>query len=455
MKILFILRAGLIRRNLLTTILFTTGCLVASLTTSASQPNIIYIVGDGMGAPYISAYRYFMHNGKPLPVRSTQFDQWMVGSAQTYPHDDTYVTDSAAAATALAAGLKTYNGAIGVNKQQQSLETVLERAKALNYQTAMVVTSAVTHATPASFAAHVASRHDAERIADQYLDQKINGKLKVDLLLGGGKKYFERADRNLLAEFKDAGYSYIDELSALGELTRLPALGLFADDGLSYALDSKEPLRLAKMTEQALKLLAEQPFFMLIEASQIDWCGHANDIACAMAEMHDLHQTLEILNRFISQHSNTLLVMTADHNTGGLTLGANNEYIWRTGLIHGIKKTAQPLAEALLTAYPDWQPVWQTQTALPLTDSIAQQLTAVLAQAKQLGAKPQNDKTARQLVVAEVLSIINQATATGWTTFGHTGEDVLVFAHGKHADQFKGNFNNSDIAERLFGILGK
>lgn len=413
-----------------------------------SAPNIIYLIGDGMGAPYITAYRYFSHNDKPIPVARTLFDEWLVGTAQTYPHDDTYVTDSAASATALSSAMKTYNGAIGVDVNQQPVETLLERAKRQGYTTGMVVTSSVTHATPASFAAHVNTRQDAEQIADQYLDQKIDGKRKVDLLMGGGQQYFTRSDRNLLKEFKKAGYTYADSLSKMERLRKLPALGLFAKDGLEHALGSKEPLRLSKMVNHSLKLLeGDAPFFLLVEASQIDWCGHANDIACAMAEMHDLHVTLGHIKAFVEKHPNTVFVMTADHSTGGLTLGANNEYIWRTTLIHGIKKTAAPLARALIAAKTGWEKTWQDNTGIALLEEERNALNSLVEKGQK------NDDGVRTELEQTLLKAISRATATGWTTHGHTGEDVLVFATGKYTERFKGNLNNIDIASQLFSVL--
>jgi alkaline phosphatase len=410
--------------------------------------NIIYLVGDGMGSPYVTAYRYFSHNDKPIPVERTLFDEWLVGTAQTYPHDDTYITDSAASATALSAGIKTYNGAIGVDVNQEPVETLLERAKKKNYTTAMVVTSSVTHATPASFGAHVKSRSDAVTIADQYFDQRIDGKFKADLLMGGGWKFFERKDRNLVKEFKKHGYSYVNSLNKINTLKKLPALALVAEDGLPHALGSSEPLRLNKMVDKSLSLVTgKKPFFMLIEASQVDWCGHANDIACAMAEMHDLHETLKTIDAYIKQHPNTLFVMTADHSTGGLSVGANNEYIWRTEMIHRVRKTAEPIAKGMVAAKADWERVFNEDTGVTLTKDEREALAALVE-------KGQQDYAAvRAPLEKTLLKAISRATATGWTTYGHTGEDVLVFATGKQAEQFVGNLNNIDIAHRLFSLL--
>lgn len=425
------------------------GALLSPLASAEQSPNIIYLIGDGMGAPYITGYRYFSHNDKPIPVERTLFDEWLVGSAQTYPHDDTYITDSAAAATSLAAGIKTYNGAIGVDVDKKPVETLIERAKRHGYTTAMVVTSSVTHATPASFAAHVNTRQEAEQIADQYIDQKIDGKFKVDLLMGGGSKYFERKDRNLVKELKKGGYTYVNSFKKMDKLRKLPAVGLFADDGLPYALGSSEPQRLSKMVNKSLQLLngQDKPFFMMIEASQIDWCGHANDIACAMAEMDDLHFALRHIKTFIEQNPNTVFVMTADHSTGGLTIGANNEYIWRTPMIHRIKKTAEPIAKEMIAAKANWEKTWAENTGVTLLDSEREALGKLVEEG-------QKDYAGVRVTLEQtLLKAISRATATGWTTYGHTGEDVLVFATGKHTDLFKGNLNNIDIANQLFTLM--
>lgn len=423
--------------------------LTGSLASANNAPEkIIFIVGDGMGAPYVSAYRYYMHGKKPLPVAPTLFDEITRGTVQTYPHDDTFVTDSAAAATALSAGVKTYNGAIGVDVDKKPVETLLERAKKHGYQTGLVVTSSVTHATPASFAAHVASRSDAQRIADQYFDQKINDQFRIDLILGGGKKFFEREDRNLVSEFKSAGFQYAESLQQLNQITGLPALGLLADDGMPHALGSSHPTRLANMVEKSLDLLGKKPFFLLVEASQIDWCGHANDIACAIAEMHDLHETLKVVDSYIKDNPDTLLIMTADHNTGGLTVGANNEYAWRSELIRDIKLTASPLAQALLDGKKDWRKVWDEQVGITLNDTDAKAIDSLLR-----SAPPKDAKSARDQLARLSLDIINKATATGWTSFGHTGEDVLLFAKGKSSELFHGNMNNTQIPETLMKLM--
>ena len=325
-------------------------CSAGSVMAESAPKNIIYMIGDGMGPAYTTAYRYFKDDPNTKVVDPTVFDTILRGMAHTYPDDHTYVTDSAAGATALSSGHKSYNGAIAVDTDKKPVKTMLEVAKERGMTTALVATSQINHATPASFASHNESRRNYDEIANDYIDNKIAGKLPVDLMLGGGTKYYVREDRNLVEEFKAAGYQYSDDFAAMNDLKQVPALGLFAEVGLPFALD-ENPTRLTQMTTKALDLLDGQNdkgFFVMIEGSQIDWCGHANDIACAMGEMDDFAKSIEQAKAYVDKNPDTLLVITADHSTGGLTLGAHGQYKWETDVVKGVKATAGTITKDLL-----------------------------------------------------------------------------------------------------------
>ncbi|MCP4060092.1 MAG: alkaline phosphatase, partial [Pseudoalteromonas sp.] len=269
-------------------------CASTSVYASDAPKNVIYMIGDGMGPAYTTAYRYFKDDPTTKQIETTVFDTILTGMARTYPDDHTYVTDSAAGATALSSGHKSYNGAIAVDTDKKPVKTMLEIAKERGMTTALVATSQINHATPASFATHNESRRNYDAIANEYIDNKIAGKLPVDLMLGGGTQYFIREDRNLVDEFKAAGYQYSDDIKNLGQITQVPALGLYAPMGLPFALDANSN-HLTQLTAKAFDLLDGQNkdgFFVMIEGSQIDWCGHANDVACAMAEMDDFAQSI-------------------------------------------------------------------------------------------------------------------------------------------------------------------
>ena len=416
-------------------------CSAGSVMAESAPKNIIYMIGDGMGPAYTTAYRYFKDDPNTKVVDPTVFDTILRGMAHTYPDDHTYVTDSAAGATALSSGHKSYNGAIAVDTDKKPVKTMLEVAKERGMTTALVATSQINHATPASFASHNESRRNYDEIANDYIDNKIAGKLPVDLMLGGGTKYYVREDRNLVEEFKAAGYQYSDDFAAMNDLKQVPALGLFAEVGLPFALD-ENPTRLTQMTTKALDLLDGQNdkgFFVMIEGSQIDWCGHANDIACAMGEMDDFAKSIEQAKAYVDKNPDTLLVITADHSTGGLTLGAHGQYKWETDVVKGVKATAVELTKQLLAA-DDLEPIWRANTGIEYTPANK----VKLEQAKKMG------ETALNLAIK---SIISDASFTGWTTGGHTAVDVQVFAYGKGSEHFNGAQNNTDIADKLIGFI--
>ena len=309
--------------------------------------NIIMIVGDGMGPAYTTAYRYFHDNPATAQIEQTVFDRHLVGSASTYPaRVSGYVTDSAAGATALATATKSYNGAIGVDVDKKPVESVLVWAKKQGKKTGMVVTSQINHATPASYLAHNESRHNYNEIADNFLAAHDN----IDIMLGGGWQYFIREDKNLVEEFQTKGFNYINNYS---QLTQLPSdkkvLGLFADKGLPWALDDSNKHRLSTMTKAAVNQLENKNgFFMLVEASQVDWAGHGNDIAAAMAEMDDLAKTLEYLENYVKENPDTLVVLTADHSTGGFTLGRDGDYLWQPDVLRTMTMSPSAIAKNLV-----------------------------------------------------------------------------------------------------------
>ena len=416
-------------------------CTTTGAFAQTAPKNVIYMIGDGMGPAFTTAYRYYKDDPTTKEIETTVFDTMLKGMAHTYPDDHTYVTDSAAGATALSSGHKSYNGAIAVDTAKKPVKTMLEIAKEQGITTALVATSQINHATPASFAAHNESRRNYDDIANDYIDNKIAGKLPVDLMLGGGTQYFIRDDRNLVDEFKQAGYQYGDDIQNLGQITQVPAIGLYAPKGLPFALD-ENPTRLKQLTAKAFDLLDGQNdkgFFVMIEGSQIDWCGHANDIACAMAEMDDFAKSIETAKAYVDNNPDTILVITADHSTGGLTIGAHGQYKWETDIIKGVKATAGTLTNLLMES-DNLKTVWQANTSIEFTA----ENEIKLKQAKAMGEKTLN---------LAVKSIINDLSFTGWTTGGHTASDVQVFAYGKNSDDFVGSQNNTDIAKKLIGYI--
>lgn len=417
---------------------------VMPTTAVAAPKNIIYMIGDGMGPVYLAGYRYYSDDVSTKAVEQTVFDQLWLGMASSYPDDDTYVTDSAAGATALATGIKSYNGAISVDHQHMPLSTMMMQAKKLGKANGIVASSQINHATPAAFLAHNQSRRNYNEIADMYIDYRVNGKPVADVMLGGGQKYFIREDRNLVNELKQQDYQYAENWQQLDQLTRAPAIALLADVGLPSALDNPIQQPLAQLTAKALQLLspAEKGFVLMVEGSQIDWCGHSNDIACAMAEIHDFGQAIQVAKDYVDANPDTLLIITADHETGGLSLGANGVYEWRTDKIKKIANTAPIIAEKMLAATSDEASlqVWQTLTHMELTEA---QSTLLLS------AKTEGNKA----LANQIKAVINKNTKTGWTSSGHTAADVPVLAYGKWQNNFVGFQDNTEIAKKIMQYI--
>lgn len=431
-------------------------CLFAALLLCQSQAiaapkNIIYMIGDGMGPNYLTAFRYWHTQTTDNPVQHTVFDSIWKGVAMTYPKDKTFVTDSAAAGTALATHQKSYNGAISVDHDHNSLYTLMESATQKGKKTGLVVTSQITHATPASFYAHQKHRNEYPQIADQIVDNRINNKPVMDLLLGGGQKDLIREDRNILQELAQLGYQTETEFNQLDQLSSLPAIGVFHPVGFPSAIDSDKQ-RLADMTGKALDLLSpsEDGFVLLVEGSQIDWCGHANDIACAMAEMQDFANALELVIEYTKNNPDTLVVVTADHETGGMSLGANNQYQWFPNIIAQVHNSSRTISKSLSSAKNvpvNIAKAWQKHVDFVLEQSELIAFTQIKSN-KSLTAEQQLNQLDKQ-----VKKVINMRSHTGWTSGGHTALDVPVLAYGDSADIFNGFQNNTDIAEKLLKLM--
>jgi alkaline phosphatase len=416
-------------------------------TNNGKIKNVIVLIGDGMGVSYTSAHRYLKDDPSTKVVEPTTFDQYLVGQQTTYPEDpEQNVTDSASAATAMSAGIKTYNSAIAVDNDGSEAKTVLEAAREEGKATGLVATSEITHATPASFGSHDHSRKNMNSIADDYFDEMVNGQHKIDVLLGGGKSNFDRKDRNLTEEFKKDGYSYVEKREDMLNDKNSKVLGLFADGGLPKKIDRTEEVpSLKDMTNTALSKLNKDKdgFFLMVEGSQIDWAGHDNDIVGAMSEMDDFEQAYKAAIEFAKKDKHTLVVATADHSTGGYSIGSDGIYNWFSEPIKAAKRTPDFMAEEIAkgAGVEETLKKYIDQNTLALTE---QEIKSVEEAAK----------TKKVLDIDNAIeNIFNKRSHTGWTTGGHTGEDVPVYAFGPSSEKFAGSNDNTDIAKNIFDVL--
>ncbi|MBV6438657.1 MAG: alkaline phosphatase [Haliscomenobacteraceae bacterium CHB4] len=311
----------MIRLILLPLLLIFAGCASPGKQTAALQPvkfaerpkNIILLIGDGMALSQVSAGIYWIGVGK------TAFERFpVVGFHKSHSCDD-LVTDSAAGATAFSCGQKTINNAIGVLPDNKPCTTILEDLDQRGYATGMVVTCSAPHATPASFIAHREIRAFTEEIALDYL------KTPIDCFIGGGEHFFnDRPDRlNLEDTLKQRGY-VIRRGTTFGRLPldgSAPFMLFTAEREPPTASANRRYLPDATRTAcHYLKKRSDKGFFLMVEGSQIDWACHANDATWLRAELVDFDRTIKQALDFAASDGETLVLVTGDHECGGLAL---------------------------------------------------------------------------------------------------------------------------------------
>ena len=307
----------------------------------SGKRNLIFMVSDGMGPTSLSLTRSFRQYQAGLPIGDVLvLDQHLIGSSRTRS-TSSLITDSAAGATAFSCGMKSYNGAISVLPDHSPCGTVLEAAKKAGYMTGLVVTTRVTDATPACFAAHVNRREEEDSIAKQMIGEHPLGRV-VDIMLGGGRCHFlpnttdqscRQDEEDVVQMAKDNGFSYIQDRTGFdgldGGAIKLPMLGLFAPMDIPYEVDRRFQNdvypSLDEMAKTALKALqaatrdSEKGFFLMIEGSRIDHAGHGNDPVAQVHEVLAYDKAFTTALKFLERDDvEGVVVSTSDHETGGL-----------------------------------------------------------------------------------------------------------------------------------------
>jgi alkaline phosphatase len=276
-----------------------------------SPKNIIILIGDGMGINYVSA--------AILSLDDHPFKEFTTTGFSITCSADKLITDSAAGATAISTGYRTKNHYVGVDTLGNPKLNLFEIAEQLGYSTGIVVTSTVTHATPASFIAHIISRKEETEIASQFTMHDI------DVVIGGGSKYFSETDSishlSFFDKLKDQGYDFFvnaDELFSSEPEKKFYAL--LEEGALNKA--AERDYSLADLTSKAINLLSKNDngFILLIEGSQIDWGGHDNDQPYIISELNDFCGAISASINFAKEDGNTLVLVTADHETGGMSI---------------------------------------------------------------------------------------------------------------------------------------
>lgn len=404
--------------------------------------NVILFIADGFGPASATFARDYI--GRPLTL-----DTIAVGSLRTHS-TDSRVTDSAAAATALAAGIKTYNGAIGMDTLRRPVGTLLEAAEAAGLATGLVSTASITHATPASFSAHVPQRDAEVDIAVQQIEKGI------EVMFGGGRQFFlpvaeggVRQDHlNVLDALREREVRVITTHSELDDVTTAPVVGLFTMSQMSYEIDrdpAEEP-GLTEMTRTAIELLKNDPdgFFLMVEGGRIDHAAHGNDPAGHLHDILAYDEAVAAALKFAVENGETLVVSVADHETGGLSLGRNVHdhaiYDWRPEVLERVTASTDHMSRAVA----DGRDPAAVLAKYAGIDTLSVNDRELLDRANATG----------RLMMETLGEIISRRALVGWTTYGHTGVDVTTYAYGPGSDIFRGNQENTAVGLHLAELLG-
>ncbi|AKG35287.1 alkaline phosphatase [Paenibacillus durus] len=379
---------------------------------SSRTKNVILFVGDGMGTAQRDAIRLATVGEKGKLAMDSMPYVGLIHTSSTTP-----VTDSAASATAYAIGEKTYNGAIGMNADKKSVQTIMEYAKGAGKSTGVVTTSQVTDATGAAFGAHVENRSKQSDIALQFLTQS-----KVDVILGGGEDFWYPAGNpgkfkdepaedpsekskgtqgNLVDKAKQLGYTYVSNKADLQKAKSGKLLGLFANEEMFQQKPEGEGdiynpvVSLPEMTKKAIDTLAanKKGFFLMVEEEGTDEFAHENNAKMTIKAGQELDKSVQVAKDFAKKNPDTLVLVLADHETGGFSI---EEVDAKDESGDGISKEDGPFAIA-------------------------------------------NSK----------LNFV-----VDWTTSGHTAVDVPVTAMGRNAELFTGVYENTEIYHKLMQSLG-
>ncbi|KAJ4195152.1 vacuolar alkaline phosphatase [Fusarium falciforme] len=446
---------------------------------SSAKRNLVFMVSDGMGPAPLSLTRSYRQFVQGLPHDDVlTLDKHFWGSSRTRS-SSSLVTDSAAGATAFSCGKKSYNGAIAVLPNHDPCGTVLEAAKRAGYHTGLVVTTKIEDATPACFNSHVRVREMEDEIALQQIGEGALGRT-VDLMLGGGRcNYLAKGtEGSCRADDTDViklatekhNWTYTDSRSGFdalkgGENVELPFLGLFAPSDIPFEIDRRNlndiyP-SLSEMATTALRALekatekSDKGFFIMIEGSRIDHAGHINDPAAQVHEVLEYDKTFKAVLDFIKQSkTETVLVATSDHETGGLATAIQEPghlpvYNWYPKVLANATASAEWLAAKLhahLASESELKKDLEKLKKYINEELIIRGLGISNASDKEITTIAEHPESALVLFSA----LISLRAHVGWSTHGHTAVDVNIYSSGgPGTDAIRGNVENTDVGKFL------
>lgn len=417
--------------------------------------NLIFLVVDGLchGTVGYAHHWHLRNRGQPLNWMELYNRPDLHRATQDTASASSPVTDSAAAASAWGCGQRVHNGAINMTADGRALTPIMPYAKAAGKATGLVTSCRVTHATPAGFAANVSSRGEESEIAQQYLSRGI------DVILGGGLKTFKNKEQDLLPAFEAAGYRLCTDQASLRAARGTPQLlGLFSSSHLPYALDRKhdKSLRdvpgLPALFEAALESLgsARNGFVLQVEGGRVDHAGHGNDAAGILHEFLEFDECLPIALNYIERHPDTLLIVSADHGTGGCQLDGLGKSYSDSGpaldRINAIKYSYEWMEDRFRKAGRFDAALFTDVTGIVPSESQVALLQAALADPEV------------SYLTSKIANVFEQEftelSAVGWSSHNHTSENVDLFAFGPGAEQVGGYMKNFQVFEVMTRALG-
>ncbi|KAF1816632.1 alkaline phosphatase-like protein [Eremomyces bilateralis CBS 781.70] len=443
----------------------------------SGKRNLIFMVSDGMGPTSMTMARSFQQYRDGLPwSQQLVLDQHLVGTSRTRS-SSSLVTDSAAGATAFSCGFKSYNGAISVLEGHTPCGTVLEAAKRAGYMTGLVVTTRITDATPAVWASHVNMRSEEDRIAEQLIGRAHPLGRVVDLMIGGGRCHFlpnttvgscREDGTDVVGMAKEDGWQYVDDLEGFrklkgGAAVDLPLLALVAETDVPYEIDRRHQEdvypSLDAMANVALKTLSEatkssdKGFFLMVEGSRIDHAGHANDPAAQVHEVLAYDKTIASVLEFLDRDPvQGVMVSTSDHETGGLATARQlhdeyPQYLWYPSVLANASHSASELAHTY-HAELDTNPSLKVS---PYLNDLVEKGFGI--------TDPSHDEIQALVDSPDVASLlfadmVSRRAQTGWSTLGHSGADVNIYASDVDAARpLVGNHENTEVGDFLRDYL--
>ncbi|MBN2738029.1 MAG: alkaline phosphatase [Spirochaetales bacterium] len=441
---------------------------------------VFLFIGDGMSMAQVNSAEIFANSlsNQDIQIQKLNFTRFPVSGLTTTYDASSFITDSASSATAMASGNKTLSGVINMDTTKTvPFKLITEYASDKGKKIGIISTVSLDHATPAAFYAKAASRSDYYGIAKQIVNSGF------DYFAGGGfaqPKGKEKDQTDIITILTDAGYTYVNSRENFDALKsgdeKIIAVNSFLQDSaaMPYDIDrSPDDLSLADYTRKGIELLSKDPegFFMMVESGKIDWACHANDAGASIRDLIAFDQAISEALAFAKQHPmETLIVVTGDHETGGMTIGfAGTKYTTSFNNIKAQKMSFTAFNTKILGPYKAATPKNKAKLAdlLPgLKDAFGLDFESLTAfQKEQLELAFQRSMGNEMVRAVEedqyllyggyepftvkITQLANQNAGIGWTSYSHTGVPVATFAMGAGEELFAGYYDNTEIFQKL------